>query len=281
MKKTLLLFAFLNILLSVNAQYWFDRPIIELDTARLCVMYQLTYMEDTVHRDRRQEKQMLITGYESSSYQSFNHHRNEMAGRQKVREGQLKQWLQSSSSASADYRFHFNYRIYKNHTVGSIITVDRVFMTGSFKYEEDKSIFNWEITSETDTIKGCISQKAICDFGGRHWEAWFTPEIPYSDGPYKFCGLPGLILKIADSKGHYNFEVLSVELTPSGTMVDYYGGDDYIVTTKKEYFKVYDDNLKNMIGAVNGSIDVGTTDFAQRAKKYAEAQNNPLELDRK
>lgn len=278
MKKFLLSFVIFNISLSVYAQYWFNEPIIELDTARICVMYQLTYKEDTLHINfKEQEKQILITGYESSSYQSFNHHKFEKTGRQKVQEGKMMEWLQSGISTD-DFVYHFKYRIYKQHTDGSIITKDYVFSAGWFKYEENKSCFNWDITLETDTINGYFCQKAICDFGGRQWEAWFTPEIPYSDGPYKFCGLPGLILKITDKKGHYDFNMISIEIPQSGTMVEYYNGDNYI-TTKKEFFKVYDDNNRNMTNAVLEKG--GDANVAQRASQYVSSQNNPLELDRK
>lgn len=279
MKKFLLSFVVSSICLSAYSQYWFNEPIIELDTARIVVLYQLTYIEDTLHVNfKKQEKQVLITGYESSSYQSFNHHKFEMIGRQKVQEGQMMEWFQSGISAD-EFGYHFSYRIYKNHAEGSIITTDRVFTVGSFRYEEKASIFNWEITSDTDTIKGYYSQKALCKFGGRDWEAWFTPEIPYSDGPYKFCGLPGLILKVKDVEGHYDFMMLSLESPQVGTMVEYYDRDDYILTTKKNFFKVYDDNNKNMTNIVLENS--GDASVAQRASQYVASQNNPLELDRK
>lgn len=41
--------------------------------------------------------------------------------------------------------------------------------------------------------------------GGRIWDAWFAPEIPIDAGPWKLCGLPGLILEAADTTGSYRF----------------------------------------------------------------------------
>ncbi len=279
MKRFLLSFVIFNISLSVYAQYWFNEPVVALDTARICVMYQLTYIDDTLHINfKKQEKQILITGYESSSYQSFNHYKFVKTGRQKVQEGKMMEWLQSGISTD-DFVYHFKYRIYKKHANGSIITTDYVFLAGAFKYEENRSCFNWDITLETDTINGYFSQKAICDFGGRRWEAWFTPEIPYSDGPYKFCGLPGLILRIADVERHYEFTMISIEIPQSGTMVEYYDRDNYILTTKKEFFKVYDNDIMNITNAVLEKG--GDANVAYRASQYAASQNNPLELERK
>lgn len=56
----------------------------------------------------------------------------------------------------------------------------------------------WKILPEKEKIGEYNVQKATTDFGGRIWFAWFTTEIPIQDGPYKFSGLPGLILKMED-----------------------------------------------------------------------------------
>ncbi|MEJ7664771.1 MAG: GLPGLI family protein [Hymenobacter sp.] len=48
-------------------------------------------------------------------------------------------------------------------------------------------------------------------------EAWFTREVPVGDGPYKFYGLPGLIVKVRDTRGHYDFELTQLrQLVPPG-----------------------------------------------------------------
>lgn len=69
----------------------------------------------------------------------------------------------------------------------------------------------WNIMSDTLTVAGYLCQKATCDFRGRTFIAWFAPDIPTSNGPWKFGGLPGLILKVYDKDGLYIFECIKIE----------------------------------------------------------------------
>ena len=73
----------------------------------------------------------------------------------------------------------------------------------------------WQITADTATVLGYLCQKATTTFRGRSYEAWFSPEIPINDGPWKFFGLPGLILKITDTENIFSFVCVGLEnLTP-------------------------------------------------------------------
>ena len=81
-------------------------------------------------------------------------------------------------------------------------------------YEEEVPALEWEMTGEHGTVASFECQKAECDFRGRRWEAWFTPEIPVSEGPWKLKGLPGLILYARDTTGQYSFEAVSVTDSP-------------------------------------------------------------------
>ena len=69
-----------------------------------------------------------------------------------------------------------------------------------YTYEEDRKM-DWKILPETVKIGEYEAQKAETTFAGRKWYAWFTQDIPFQDGPYKFKGLPGLIIKVEDAKG--------------------------------------------------------------------------------
>ena len=61
------------------------------------------------------------------------------------------------------------------------------------------------------TFCGYLCQKATCHFSGREFTAWFTQKIPVRNGPWKFGGLPGAILKVSDKDNLYDFECVKIE----------------------------------------------------------------------
>jgi GLPGLI family protein len=65
--------------------------------------------------------------------------------------------------------------------------------------------FDWKISNEKEKIGPYNAQKATVDFAGRKWTAWFRTDLPFQDGPYKFSGLPGLIVKIEDEGKNYSW----------------------------------------------------------------------------
>jgi len=80
-----------------------------------------------------------------------------------------------------------------------------------FWYTDDPIVHDWTLHDESTTIAGYLCQKAVCSFRGRDFEAWFAPDIPISNGPWKFGGLPGLILKIYDTDRLFVFECAKIE----------------------------------------------------------------------
>ena len=98
-------------------------------------------------------------------------------------------------------------KLYKDYKEKKIDVVDNI--SGHFFIYEDYLMSqNWIIQDDTMTIAGYRCQKGISHWRGRDWVAWFTPEIPIGDGPWKFYGLPGLIIKLYDTKHHYDFELV-------------------------------------------------------------------------
>lgn len=86
------------------------------------------------------------------------------------------------------------------------------------QYTEPVPKQQWTLKDEQQNIHGYRCQKATCHWRGRDYVAWFTSEIPIQRGPWKFGGLPGLIVKISDAKKEYNFELVRLERTPRPIM---------------------------------------------------------------
>ncbi len=88
----------------------------------------------------------------------------------------------------------------------------RTLLTGPIlQYSDLCPTFQWTLKSETMTIEGYRTSKAVMTYGGRDWTAWYTEDIPVDGGPYKFCGLPGLILKVSSEDGSYGWTLTGIE----------------------------------------------------------------------
>lgn len=77
-----------------------------------------------------------------------------------------------------------------------------------FIFRDTLPAIQWHIGSEVKQIGRFSCIAASGTFGGRTYDVWFTPDIPVALGPYKLCGLPGMILEAAsrDGKVAYQFE---------------------------------------------------------------------------
>lgn len=102
--------------------------------------------------------------------------------------------------------------IAKNFETGKIMHAKEYLGQEYYGFESESMKSEvWKILSDTATFFNLKTQKAICDFGGRSWIAWFSSEIPISDGPYKFSGLPGLIIKLESIDNEYSFMLAGIE----------------------------------------------------------------------
>lgn len=105
-----------------------------------------------------------------------------------------------------DYKEEF-FKDFKIDTVYS----DSNIMYLSKKVLKEPLIFNWTI--DYKTVKKILNYNcypAKIYFKGRNYTAYFTNEIKVSDGPRKFCKLPGLILELKEDTGKLTILATSV-----------------------------------------------------------------------
>lgn len=113
--------------------------------------------------------------------------------------------------------------------------------------------FNWElIPSKTDTIKGYVCNQAKLKFRGTNLTAYYTVDIPIQFGPWKFDGLPGLILKISDdeSPNKIYWEATKI-IYPHKEKTDFSFNEENYQMSLKEFkilsYKIYDERNKEYI----------------------------------
>lgn len=69
----------------------------------------------------------------------------------------------------------------------------------------------WDLQEKDSTILGFNCQLAKTTFRGRKYEAFFTSDINTSLGPWKFHGLPGLILSIKSTDDYYSINAIKLQ----------------------------------------------------------------------
>lgn len=263
-------------------------PTLPADQARVECLYRLTYQRDSTDAKTRTETLRLQLGSKLSRCENLASLYMDSVLTAALNESQAShgdnEHLNINLNGTPSSKFAAGYRavVFKIPTTATVVVHDNIGGT-KYYYQEPASLFTWFITPTTASIAGYSCQRATTTFGGRTWEAWFTRAVPIADGPYKFYGLPGLIVKVADTRGYYVFELAKLrQLAPPVTIALPEAGAKPIAKAdfmrgKTEYDRTA---LTQMLA--NGSFRYNTPEEAekakQRAQERAKRKTNPLEL---
>lgn len=110
------------------------------------------------------------------------------------------------------------YGVYKNFPSEGCLTYTEDILDNRFVCEEDMPQINWSIVEGDTVICGYGCLKAEGELRGRKWNVWFAPEIAVNDGPWKLCGLPGLILQAVDTENIFSFKCVGIERSVGKTV---------------------------------------------------------------
>lgn len=157
-----------------------------------------------------------------------------------------------------------------------------------FRLEEPATSIKWELKNEKKNIGNALCQLATINYKGRIWNAWFTTQYNISGGPYVFNCLPGLVVSLEDSTGHYRFNLVEIHKTNDRIAVP--SSKINLTQLKKLQQAQFDDpylSLKRM-GILYGIDKMGNKepapDFNKMTKSkqaYMIKNNNPIELTEK
>lgn len=296
-KNYLLLLAFLSVFVNAQVNRFF---------------YEYKFIPDSNNKeDVKTEMMMLDIDKNGSSYYSRDKFVADSIGKAEL-EKQLKAGGGNISVNRRDRAGQVSYKVTKQYPDFKIYLF-RNISTDKYKIKEDQKP-EWKILPEKQKIGAYQAQKAITSFGGREWTAWFTTDLPFQDGPYKFYGLPGLIVKLEDATGSHimtmignktiNISAAETEMQiPDHVRVLGIGGKELEVTKDqfKKVWKAYvNDPTKNMRemlmkngdGNTKVSFKVRTGDgkeisdpnqvlreMEKNTKEALKKDNNPIEPD--
>lgn len=246
-------------------------------------VYQVTMTPDSTKLDdKKTENTYLdVDGQKSVFYSENRVKRDSLMERMRATKNFDRTQMQ-------DLRSNINFVIEKNIAEQNLIYKDRLGRD-QYSYTEQPN-FGWKILPETTKIGQYNTQKAESNYGGRTWYAWFTQDIPLQDGPYKFSGLPGLIVKIEDSKNQYSFDLMQTKKI--ATIQEPQSRGQYINLTKDKYlalmkkFQQYPSSFMNSNGNIGGGrgnfqIDPKQMqDMQKRIEAEAKSKNNPIEREK-
>ncbi len=161
-----------------------------------------------------------------------------------------------------------------------VIGRDMYGKTLLFEYKEAKSVFSWQLSADTINIGGLMCQIAYANYAGRSWIAYFAPSIPIDDGPYKFSGLPGLVIRVHDDKNYWHFEMVNFQKLEDKRHLFMNFQSTYIFkrTDKSEFFKMrksFQDNMIPMMESAGAEFDEM---LKTRIENKMKKDNNWIEL---
>ena len=282
MKKTFLLFIFISALFSAQNRFIYDYKFVADSTNKADVKSEMMYLDISEKGSKFYSREVYV----SDSIMTATYEKEIKAT------GSMNVIMKPMTR-----RGSVRYKIYKNYPNFETYSLSRI---GMDQYKIwDKRTISWKILSEKQKIGNWETQKATTEFAGRKWTAWFTEELPFQDGPYKFRGLPGLIVKLEDATQSHVFELKAVGKYKEEVqkVSEFVGNERDIEINQEQYKKLFleerNDPAKSLKMAVaNGAVlqfrdgsgnEISPSEMIKRreqqAKENNKKDNNIIEID--
>ena len=258
-----------------------ESPAEKRDTLAPCdiqVKYELKFMPDTLERDKFKTQTMVLRMNTKgiSVYQEYGKFRSDSVTAARTRNGKIK-LSDSNEAIKYQTKARDNITIAKSWPEKHKILVrELIGLDGTFYYTEDKTDFGWEVDfTQTKEIGGYTCHSAKGSYAGRDYQAWFTPEIPISDGPWLFCGLPGLILEVSSLDKEFLYTCMSIQ---AGTgPVSLRSLDTAFKTTRERFLKAKERYKVDPAAGVAAMVEAGKLQTTMNLKNRKPRAYNPQE----
>ena len=175
------------------------------DSVRFRIGYATTFKDEYSLKSRCDEMTILDIGSRKSIFYSVKKNRSHELKDSILRNG-ISPYAYLDISAQHGYKgARISYYVQKDYSPVNKVTYYSQ-CSSMFQSEEDMTSLPWSFADGDTIVCGYPCKKATMSYRGREWTAWYALDIPVSEGPWKLCGLPGLILCAYESEGVFRFD---------------------------------------------------------------------------
>lgn len=248
------------------------------------ILYQMSFQQDSSDKTTVQEEIMELLLNDSLTI--FQSEKTGIRDSIELNERKSNESFKLSPELISKLRTPVKYSIFK-YPDGNVLFKEnftsRPTSESNTKYYEEQVKFDWELSNDTATINGLLCQKATLNYAGRKWTAWFATEIPLNEGPYKFKGLPGLIVKLSDERGTWLFNLLQIKPANRTIVVPNQSNTRSHTISKAEFYKekrYYIENetiIKESNGLLSFRDQTVRKKMVENDKKKSDKDNNWIE----
>lgn len=212
----------------------------KIDEAYLKCQYDYTYVVDTLYGKTAKDWLVLQIGENLSKCYSYYSMQVDSIFASPDRDVILRQQINAAIGSKTEWPHkRMKAYLYKNYPQGKMTVTDGLLMQ-DYIYEDTLYAQKWVIQDSSKLILGHECQKAVCQYRGHCWTVWFAMDIPITDGPWKLCGLPGLIMEATSEDNSHAFKLLGMEKVSKEPIVfskTYVGNNKFEKTTFEKFLK--------------------------------------------
>ncbi len=106
--------------------------------------------------------------------------------------------------------FCFMPQVWTDYPEGQV-TVRDAIPPSIYETQEKRKPIKWTLNDSTLTVAGYLCKTAVCQLHGRKWTVRYAEDIPTTAGPWKLCGLPGLIVEAVSDDGIHRFTLTDLQ----------------------------------------------------------------------
>ena len=251
-----------------------NNPLIaqtKIDEANIECQYNYTYVKDTLKHINSNDRLVLLLGQKVSKCYSYYSMQIDTIFASPERDEILKKAINFAFKSNTDYPHkRMKAYVYKNYPDGKMTVTDGVSLQ-DYLYEDSMNCMNWTTGDSAKTVLGYTVQDATCNFRGHRWHAWFTPDIPIMDGPWKFHGLPGLIMEVTDERKYHVFKMVGIRKVTDMPIVfskTYVGTEKFEKIDRRKFLNLQRKQLEDSSGytKLETGIDLDPNATIQKLK---------------